>query len=55
MDGGKSPAWMRNGMQSLAGALPSAQYHSLPGQTHMLKPEALTPVLVDFFAGSQMN
>lgn len=55
MDGGKSPAWMRNGMHSLAGVLPNAQYHSLPGQTHMLKPEALTPVLVDFFAGSQMN
>jgi pimeloyl-ACP methyl ester carboxylesterase len=48
-DGGKSPAWLRNGMKSLAELLPNATYQTLPGQTHMLKPEAIAPVLVDFF------
>lgn len=48
-DGGKSPAWMRNAMKQLASVLPNARYRTLAGQTHMLKPEVLTPVLVDFF------
>jgi pimeloyl-ACP methyl ester carboxylesterase len=51
MDGGKSPAWMRHANQSLAAALPQAQYRTLEGQTHMLKPKAHAPVLVVFFKG----
>lgn len=49
MDGGKSPAYMRNGMRSLAEVLPNARYRTLAGQTHMLKPDAVAPVLVEFF------
>jgi pimeloyl-ACP methyl ester carboxylesterase len=49
MDGGKSPTWMRNAMRSLAGVLPTARYRTLDGQTHMLKGEAVVPVLLDFF------
>ena len=49
MDGGKSPAWMRHGVAQLAELLTSAEYRTLPGQTHMLKPQAVAPVLVDFF------
>ncbi len=49
MDGGKSPAWMRHGVQSLAGALAGAQYRTLPGQTHMVRPEVLAPALEEFF------
>jgi pimeloyl-ACP methyl ester carboxylesterase len=49
VDGGKSPAWMRNATQALAEALPNAEYQTIPGQTHMLKPEAIAPVLVEFF------
>jgi pimeloyl-ACP methyl ester carboxylesterase len=49
MDGGKSPQWMRNAMRSLAGVLPDARYRTLPGQTHMLKPQAVAPALVEFF------
>lgn len=49
MDGGKSPAWMRTAMRELAGVLPDARYRTLAGQTHLLKPEAVAPVLVDFF------
>jgi hypothetical protein len=48
-DGGKSPAWMRNGMRALAGVLPNAKHRTLEGQTHMLKAEAIAPVLVEFF------
>lgn len=47
--GGKSPAWMKNGNQALAGLLPNVQHRVLPGQTHMLKAEVMAPVLTDFF------
>ncbi|MDG0792311.1 alpha/beta hydrolase [Cohnella ginsengisoli] len=47
--GGKSPAWMRHGMEALAEALPNAQHRTLPGQPHIVKPAALAPVLADFF------
>jgi hypothetical protein len=49
MDGGKSPTWMRHAMQALAQTLPNANYRTLAGQTHMVKAEALAPVLVEFF------
>ncbi|GIG03108.1 alpha/beta fold hydrolase [Catellatospora citrea] len=49
MDGGKSPVYMRNGAKALSQALPSAGYRTLPGQTHLLKPEAVAPVLKEFF------
>lgn len=49
MDGGKSPAWMRNATRALARVLPNATYRTLAGQTHMVKPKALTPPLVEFF------
>ena len=47
--GGKSPAWMRNAMGELADVLPNARHHTLEGQTHIVKAEALVPVLVEFF------
>ena len=49
--GGKSPEWMRNGVKALADVLPNARHRTLEGQTHIVKPEALAPVLVEFFAG----
>ena len=49
MAGGKSPGWMRNSMRSLAEALPAAQHRTLEGQTHIVKPKALAPVLSGFF------
>jgi pimeloyl-ACP methyl ester carboxylesterase len=48
--GGKSPAWMANGTRALAGALPDAAYRTLPGQNHMVKAQAIAPVLTEFFA-----
>ena len=47
--GGKSPDGMRNAMRELADVLPNAKYHTLEGQTHIVKAEALAPVLVEFF------
>jgi pimeloyl-ACP methyl ester carboxylesterase len=49
MDGGKSPAWMRHANRSLATVLPTAQYRTLEGQTHMLRPQAHAPMLMEFF------
>ena len=49
MDGGKSPAWMRNSAQALA-ALLGAEHRTLDGQTHMVKPRALAPVLDTYFS-----
>ena len=47
--GAKSPAWMQNAMQALAGVLPNAQHRTLERQTHMVKPQVLAPVLQEFF------
>jgi len=49
MDGAKSPVSMRNAMKSLAENLPLATYHTLDKQNHMVKAEALAPVLANFF------
>ena len=35
MDGGKSPAWMRNAQRALARAVPGSKSRTLEGQTHM--------------------
>ncbi len=50
MDGGKSPAWIRNGVAALAKAVPGAEHRTIEGQTHMLKPQAIAPVLIEYFA-----
>ena len=52
LDGGKSPAWIRNGMRALANVLPSAAYQTIPGQTHNVKAAALAPALIGFFNAS---
>lgn len=48
--GGKSPAWMRNGMKALADNLPDTRHRVLEGQTHIVKAKALAPVLTEFFS-----
>jgi pimeloyl-ACP methyl ester carboxylesterase len=48
MAGGKSPAYMQNGMKQLAGVLADAEHVSLPGQTHMVKDAVLAPELLRF-------
>ena len=49
MDGGKSPPWMQHANRSLASVLPRAQYRTLEGQTHMLKPKVHLRMLLEFF------
>jgi pimeloyl-ACP methyl ester carboxylesterase len=50
MAGGKSPAYMRNGMRAWANALPNSVHQTLAGQTHMVKQAVLAPALVSFLA-----
>jgi pimeloyl-ACP methyl ester carboxylesterase len=47
--GGKSPPWMSNAMQALAGVLPNAQYRTLERQNHNVSAKALAPMLIEFF------
>jgi pimeloyl-ACP methyl ester carboxylesterase len=48
--GGKSDARLRAAVEAAAKAIPNAQLRTLPGQTHNVRPEALSPVVTDFFA-----
>jgi pimeloyl-ACP methyl ester carboxylesterase len=50
--GGKSPAWMTNATRALADVLPDATYRTLPGQTHIVKPQVLAPALTEFFSAA---
>jgi pimeloyl-ACP methyl ester carboxylesterase len=50
MDGGKSPAWLRNAQSALARALPQATTRTLPGQTHNVSAAAVAPSVIEFFA-----
>ncbi len=51
LDGGASYPFMHTAAAALANAMPNARHHTLEGQTHEVSPEALAPVLADFFAG----
>jgi pimeloyl-ACP methyl ester carboxylesterase len=48
--GGKSEARLRAAVDAAAKAIPNAQQRTLKGQTHNVKPEALAPVVTEFFA-----
>jgi pimeloyl-ACP methyl ester carboxylesterase len=50
--GGKSPAWMTNAARALADSLPDATYRTLRGQNHMVKAQAIAPVLTGFFTAN---
>jgi pimeloyl-ACP methyl ester carboxylesterase len=51
MDGGASPDWQRNAVQSLADILPDARRLTLEGQNHGPDPDVLAPALEAFFIG----
>jgi len=53
LGGAKSPAWMLEAVRATAAALPDARLDMLDGQTHMVQPTALAPVLADFFVAGQ--
>jgi len=48
IDGGETP-WLTHAAQAVADVLPNAQRHTIKGQPHNVAPEAIAPVLVDFF------
>ena len=50
IEGGASPAWIRNSAAMLAKALPKGRHLSLDGQTHGADPAVLAPVLEEFFS-----
>ncbi|MFC8423043.1 alpha/beta fold hydrolase [Streptomyces sp. NPDC057236] len=47
--GDASPAWMREAARAIAESVPRGTYRILGGQTHMVEPDVLAPVLADFF------
>jgi len=49
MDGGTIP-WLSTGGEAFARVLPNAQRRTLEGQTHDVAPEAIAPVLSEFFS-----
>jgi pimeloyl-ACP methyl ester carboxylesterase len=50
LDGGASPATLRDATTALAEAIPQAERRTLEGQTHDVSPDALAPVLIEFFS-----
>ncbi len=52
MNGTELP-FMRVTATELAKAIPHAQHRTLEGQSHDVKPEALAPELIQFFAGKE--
>ncbi len=50
IDGGET-TWLSHAAEAVAEALPNAQRSTLKGQPHNVAPEAIAPVLVEFFRG----
>jgi pimeloyl-ACP methyl ester carboxylesterase len=49
IDGGASFDWMHETAQSIVDLLPRGERRTLEGQSHNVAPEALAPVLIEFF------
>lgn len=49
LDGGQTP-WLSAGPAAIAGAIPHGERRMLPDQPHNVAPEAIAPVLREFFA-----
>ncbi|WP_432029175.1 alpha/beta fold hydrolase [Streptomyces sp. 1222.5] len=49
--GGASPEWMREAGRVVADTVPEGTYRVLEGQTHMVEPDVLGPVLAGFLTG----
>jgi pimeloyl-ACP methyl ester carboxylesterase len=48
--GGASDAWWHEAARAIADAAPDGRYGTVEGQTHMVEPGMLAPVLTEFFA-----
>ncbi|MFJ9820554.1 alpha/beta fold hydrolase [Streptomyces sp. NPDC101151] len=49
--GGASPQWLLEAGRAVAEAVPQGSYRVLEGQTHMVDPQVLGPVLTEFLTG----
>jgi pimeloyl-ACP methyl ester carboxylesterase len=49
LGGGSSPQNLRQAAKATADLLPTAEHRTLAGQTHDVAPDALAPVLIEFF------
>ncbi len=49
--GGASDAWWHEAARAIAEAAPDGRYATVAGQTHMVDPGVLAPVLAEFLAG----
>jgi hypothetical protein len=49
LDGGASPQALQQAAKATAEAFPTARHRTLDGQTHDVAPDALAPILIDFF------
>jgi hypothetical protein len=47
VDGGRSPAWARNAVATVADAIPGARRVTIDGQAHGVSPDAIASVLVE--------
>jgi alpha-beta hydrolase superfamily lysophospholipase len=52
IDGGSSPAWIRNAAQAVADRLPNATRCTLAGQMHDVAQDVLAPLLAQFLAST---
>jgi pimeloyl-ACP methyl ester carboxylesterase len=52
MNGEKTDARLKEAARAIAEAIPGAQHSELPGQTHNVKPDVLTPAVVEFLTAS---
>jgi hypothetical protein len=50
MSGGNGAPFIKETAKTLSKVIPGAKLSTLDGQTHEVHPEALAPVLVEFFA-----
>ncbi|MEH0546994.1 alpha/beta hydrolase [Streptomyces sp. B21-105] len=48
--GEASPPWLREAVRTVAEAVPRGTYRTLEGQSHMVDPNVLAPVLAEFFS-----
>ncbi len=53
MDGEKSMPFIRPSADRIAELIPNSRQRTLAGQTHQAKPEAVAPVLIEFFSSSE--
>jgi pimeloyl-ACP methyl ester carboxylesterase len=52
LNGSNTDGRLKDAARSLAEVIPSAQHRELAGQTHNVRPDVLTPAVVDFLSGS---